>query len=150
MIRRTANILTVILSALAFAACAQIFLDDDDKILEGEYKLLMSGIVSESGSTKPLSGIKITFSAFKENDISVLPLLTKTVYTDGKGTYNLEAEGFSEPIKCTITAESTKQNDTAYEKSSQDILVTWSGDSFDEEESIFFVNNCNFQMNKVR
>lgn len=150
MIRNIANILIVILSAIALTACAQMFLDDNGSTLEGEYKLVMSGIVSEAGSSKPISGIKITFSAFKENSISVLPLMTKTVYTDGKGIYNLEAGGFSEAIRCTITAESTKQNDIAYENMSQDIVVTWSGDSFDEKNSTFFVNNCNFQMIKAR
>lgn len=150
MIRNIAKILIVTLSAIALTACAQMFLDDEDKALEGEYKLVMSGIVSEAGSSKPISGIKITFSAFKENSVSVLPLMTKTVYTDGKGIYNLEAEGFSEAIKCIITAEATRQNDADYEKLSQDIVVTWSGDSFDEENSTFFVNNCNFQMIKAR
>ena len=150
MIRRLANILTAILSAIALTACGQIFLDDENKALEGEYRLVMSGIVSEAGSNKSISGIKITFSAYMENSISVLPLMTKTVYTDGKGIYNREVEGFSEAIRCTITAEATKQNDSAYEKQSQDIVVTWSGDSFDEESSTFFVNNCNFQLNKSR
>lgn len=150
MTRSIANILIVILSAIAFTACDQIFLDNDDKVLEGEYRLVMSGLVSEADSSKPISGIRITFSAFKENGISVLPLMTKTVYTDGNGIYNLEAEGFSEAIKCTITAEATRQNDAVYEKMSHDIVVTWSGDSFDKERSTFFVNNCNFQMIKAR
>lgn len=149
MIRKLANILTIILSATALLACDQVFLGDDNTTLDGEYSVMMSGLVSEiGGGNNPIAGIRITFSAFEENSISVMPVVTKTVYTDGNGVYSVEAGGFSEAIRCTITASSTAQNSVQYEEQSQEILVTWNGDSFDPETSTFFVNNCNFLLKK--
>lgn len=49
MIRKLANILTIILSATALLACDQVFLGDDNTTLDGEYSVMMSGLVSEIG-----------------------------------------------------------------------------------------------------
>ena len=84
------------------------------------------------------------------NPLSIIPLATKTVYTDGNGVYTVEVEGFSENIICTLTAECTNQNQIKYEAQTNKVHVSWNGISFDQSKGVFVVNDCNFQMKKAR
>lgn len=149
MIKTIARILALTSIAAAMLSCSKALLGGDENPLDGDLKLTVSGIASDVASNTPLSGIKITFTAYPaSNPHSILPLVTKTVYTDSKGVYSVEAEGFSENVTCTLTAESTNQSQFRYETLTNKIHVAWSGSSFDQSKGLFVVNDCNFQMKK--
>ena len=148
MTRFFKKLLTLTLLAISATSCSLALLSDESEKLDGDLKIVVTGVASDVVSNTPLTGIKITFSAYKENSISILPLASQTVYTNSDGIYTIQAEGFSEAITCTITAESIEQDEVQYEEITSRIVVTWSGDSFDEETGTFFVNDCNFQLKK--
>lgn len=148
MTRFFKKLLTLTLLAISATSCSLALLSDESEKLDGDLKIVVTGVASDVVSNTPLTGIKITFSAYKENSISILPLASQTVYTNSDGIYTIQAEGFSEAITCTITAESIEQDEVEYEEITSKIVVTWSGDSFDEETGTFFVNDCNFQLKK--
>lgn len=148
MTRFFKKLLTLTLLAISATSCSLALLSDESEKLDGDLKIVVTGVASDVISNTPLTGIKITFSAYKENSISILPLASQTVYTNSDGIYTIQAEGFSEAITCTITAESIEQDEVQYEEITSKIVVTWSGDSFDEETGTFFVNDCNFQLKK--
>lgn len=148
MTRFFKKLLTLTLLAISATSCSLALLSDESEKLDGDLKIVVTGVASDVVSNTPLTGIKITFSAYKENSISILPLASQTVYTNSDGIYTIQVEGFSEAITCTITAESIEQDEVEYEEITSKIVVTWSGDSFDEETGTFFVNDCNFQLKK--
>lgn len=148
MTRFFKKLLTLTLLAISATSCSLALLSDESEKLDGDLKIVVTGVASDVVSNTPLTGIKITFSAYKENSISILPLASQTVYTNSDGIYTIQVEGFSEAITCTITAESIEQDEVQYEEITSRIVVTWSGDSFDEETGTFFVNDCNFQLKK--
>ena len=151
MIKTITKILALIVLAAATSSCSKAFLGGDDVSHDGDLTMIVSGVASDVATNAPLTGIKVTFSAYPaDNSNSILPLVTKTVYTDGNGVYSVEANGFSENVTCTLTAESTSQNETSYETMTNKILVTWSGSSFDQGKGRFVVNDCNFQMKAAR
>ena len=121
-------------------------LNDEDAALGGEYTIVVNGIVSDVVSNDPLLNFRVTFNAYAENSLSVIPVITKSAYTDSRGAYTFKVSGFSEPVTCEITAES-QENTEQYEPATNKIVVTWTGNSFDPEEKIFYVNDCNFQLN---
>ena len=151
MIKTITKILALIALATATLSCSKAFLGGDENPLDGNLALIVNGVASDVVSNAPLTGIKVVFEAYPaSNPNSVLPLVKKTVYTDGNGVYTLEVEGFIEAITCTLTAGSTNQNDTRYETLTNKILVSWEGSSFDAEKGLFVVNDCNFQMKQSR
>lgn len=151
MIKTISKILALTVLATAALSCSKAFLDGEESNLDGNLKIIVSGAASDVVSNTPLTGIKVTFAAYPaDNTISILPLTTKTVYTDGNGIYRVEVMGFSENITCTLTAESTEQNETGYETLSNRLHVTWNGNSFDQSKNTFIVNDCNFQMKPTK
>jgi hypothetical protein len=142
MIKTLKKLLAMAIIAASSSACSLALLNDDEEAaMDGEFKIVVNGVASDAKTNTPLTGTKVTFNAFPENSISVLPLISKTAYTDSKGIYNIEVEGFSEPVRCTLTAE-TDEFCTMTNK----LLVTWCGNSFDYRSNTFYVNECNFQM----
>lgn len=125
-----------------------VFLDGDDPSMDGDMTLVINGVVSDFDTNAPLPDMKVTFSAFAENSISVLPLVSTTATTDSKGIYTFEIFGFSEPVTCTVTAESKEQTANGYKSLTNKIVVNWRGNSFDPYKRTFYVNDCNFQMKK--
>ena len=151
MIKTIVKILALIVLATATLSCSKAFLGGEDSNLDGDLTIIVSGVASDVATNAPLTGIKVTFAAYPaDNSLSVLPLTNKTVYTDGNGVYTVEVKGFSENVTCTLTAESTAQNETAYETMTNKILVNWNGNSFDQSKGRFVVNDCNFQMKATR
>lgn len=142
------KILAVTIFATMSLSCSMALLSDEEAALNGEFTIAVNGVVSNVVTNAPLEGMKITFEAFDENSLSVMPLITLTDKTDSKGVYTIRAYGFSDSVTCIITAEST--NDTGqYETMTNKVVVTWSGNSFDPENKTFFVNDCNFQMKRA-
>ena len=151
MIKTFTKILALIVFAASTLSCSMAFLDGEEAHLDGNLTIAVSGVASDVATNTPLTGIKVTFAAYPaDNPISILPLATKTVYTDGNGVYTVEVTGFNENVTCTLTAESTDQNEVRYEPMTNKILVSWTGNSFDAKKGIFVVNDCNFQMKSTR
>ena len=148
MIKTFKKILALTLLSATAMSCSLAVLSDEEAHLDGDMRLVVNGVVSDVAANTPIKDIKITFSVFAENSLSVLPLVSKTVYTDKNGEYSVEATGFSESITCRMTAESTEEGKQQYEPMENVIVVTWSGNSFDESNNTFYVNDCNFQMKK--
>ena len=143
MIKTLKKILALATLAAASTSCSMAFLNDEESSLDGDHRIIVTGVVSDVATNRPLSEIKVTFSAFAENSLSILPLTSKTVNTDTKGEYTIEAFGFSEPVTCTLTAENPE-----YGTMTNKIVVTWTGSTFDSSSKTFIVNDCNFQMKK--
>mgnify|MGYP003288395037 FL=1 len=142
------KILAVTIFATMSLSCSMALLNDEEAALNGEFTITVNGVVSNVVTNAPLEGMKITFEAFDENSLSVMPLISLTDVTDSKGVYTIKAKGFSDPVTCIITAESTEETGQ-YETMTNKVVVTWSGNSFDPESKTFFVNDCNFQMKRA-
>lgn len=138
------------LSAASLVSCSLALLNSDEAALDGDSTVIVSGSVSDISSNEPITGIRITFAAYPENTLYPLPIITKTVYSDSKGLYTVDAYGFSDVITCKVTAESLDLENLPYEKSTNEILIPWSGAGYDQSTMTFFVNNCNFQLKKTR
>ena len=151
MIRTLKKISALILLTTSALSCSSLILLDtpEDNRHEENLKLTINGVVSDVASNAPLPGIKVTLEAFAENSPSLLPDATKTVTTDEKGVYTIEASGFSGTISCTLTAESPEDAETRYETATNKVVVTWTGSSFDPETNTAYVNECNFQMSRA-
>ena len=143
MIKKLKKILALTILAVTSASCSMALLNDEESALDGDHRIIVTGVASDVATNKPLTDITVTFSAFAENSLSVLPLASKTVTTDSKGVYTVEAFGFSEPVTCTLTAEGE-----GYAAMANKIVVTWTGSTFDSTSKTFYVNDCNFQMKK--
>lgn len=110
----------------------------------GIYTIVVSGAVSEKESTLPLEGIKITLNASEQFQVRET-IRTMTVYTDNRGRFTLTAEGFTEKVFCTLTAEDVNNEYGAVE---QELNISWNGSSFDNHTGTFYVNDCNFYLEK--
>jgi hypothetical protein len=148
MIKTFKNILVLTLLAAISASCSMAFLGDEESAMDGDLTLVITGVVSDVVTNAPISDIKITFSAFAENSLSVLPIASTTATTDSKGIYTVEIFGFAKPVTCSLTAASTDQTADEYVTMTNKIFVNWSGSSFDNTSRTFYVNDCNFQMKK--
>lgn len=148
MIKTFKKILALTLLAAISASCSMAFLGDEEAAMDGDLTLVITGVVSDVKTNEPVSDIKVTFSAFAENSLSVLPMTSMTATTDSKGIYTVEIFGFSKPVTCTLTATSTDQTADEYETMTNKIVVNWRGSSFDNANRTFYVNDCNFQMKK--
>ena len=62
-----------------------------------------------------------------------------------KGIYTIESEGYTTEVNCTVTAEGTEKG---YSQSITDLHIDWSGSTFSVEKNTFYVNDCNFYLQK--
>lgn len=138
------NIFIILIAAAAVISCDKALVADNGYELGGDYRIVVTGSVSAMDNT-PLEEIKVTLNAYPPDVLYPLPLVTKTVYTDNKGLYSVDAFGFSGSIICNVKAES---QDGSYNSETQELKITWSGPSFDEKNNTFFVNDCNFKLVK--
>lgn len=110
-----------------------------------DYRLVITGTVSDFNTDAPLEGIKVSFSARIQGDVKGKPLYEMNVYTDNHGTYTIDTDTYPTPVTCTITASDTEGT---YISSVNEVEVTWSGVSFDAFSSTFIVNDCDFKLEK--
>lgn len=148
MIKTLKKLLALVILSTTTVSCSLAFLNDEDAELDGNLKIVINGVVSDVVTNASLEDILVTFSAFAENSPSVMPLISKTAYTDSNGIYRIEVSGFSDAITCVLTAESTDRSEMHYQLQENKIVVTWSGNTYDSTNRIFYVNDCNFQMKK--
>ena len=148
MIKKFKNILALTILAAISISCSTALLNDEETVLDGEFAIVVNGVVSDVVSNAPIKDIQVTFSAFATNSLSVMPLISKTVSTKSDGTYSFKVFGFSDPVTCKITAMSKEDAENRYETMTNEVVVTWEGNSYDPDSKTFFVNDCNFQMEK--
>lgn len=140
------NMLMLLSLAIAASACSIGPLDDDPKDDFSPYTVIVSGTASDKETTLPCEGIRITFHAAESIIDGSGEVRTTTVYTDNRGRFTLKAEGFTRDISCSVTANDMKGS-YAYER--QDLNIFWKGTSFDAETGIFYVNDCDFFLEKL-
>lgn len=133
-------ILLVLLALPAAFSCESI-MDMGDT----DYRLVITGTVSDFHTNAPLEGIKISFIARIKGDTKGKPLYEMNVYTDNHGVYTIDTDAYPTPVTCTITASDTKN---AYRSSENEVEVSWTGVSFDMFSNTFIVNDCNFKLEK--
>jgi len=110
------------------------------------YTIVVSGTASDKADGTPLQDIRIhlyTAELVTNGDVKVS---TTEVNTDHKGHYTLTLDGFNEPISCTITASDP---DGIYATSQQELRILWRGTSYDEYTGYFYVNDCDFYLEKM-
>ena len=131
-----------LLSIAAFCSCSPGSLDGG---YTGEgMTLIISGTVSETASKQPLEGVKIMFQAYESEGNPDLPAITQNAYTDSHGAFNIKAEGFSSAVTCILTTDHPD-----YSSVRKDILINWKGTSYDFQTRTFYVNDCDFHIDKL-
>ena len=115
--------------------------------LNGPHSLIVSGIVSDKDSELPLEGIKIHFGAYPKGHTETEAIIEKNIYTDNKGKFKIEADGFGDMITCILNASDT---DRVYQEAEQVINITWEGVSYDMSSETFVVNAEEFKLEKVK
>ena len=148
MIKKIKHILALTISAALSISCSTALLNEEKNMLYGDFAIVVNGVVSDVANNAPTENIQVTFSAFAANSLSVMPLVSKTVMTESDGTYSFKVSGFSDPVTCKITAKSKEDAEKRYETMTNEVVVVWEGNSYDPKQKTFFVNDCNFQMEK--
>ena len=138
MFKKHLHIFCIILLSLAAVSCMK----DHYSMLAGEGTVIISGVISDKENGAPLKDIKVIYEAFSPKGKLIS---TKTVYTSGEGIYTIESEGYTSEINCTVTAEGTEKG---YISSMNDLHIDWSGSTFSIEKNTFYVNDCNFYLQK--
>ncbi len=141
--QRLFNIMTLwLLSIAAFCSCSPAYLDGGDTA--EDLTLIIAGTVSETAGSKPVEGVKIRFQAYGPKGLSDSPVMTQNAYTDSQGVFSIKAEGFSSAVTCVLVTEHPD-----YSSVRKDILINWKGTSYDIQTRTFFVNDCNFVVDKL-
>lgn len=138
--------LTLLSLAIAASACSTGLTPDEPVEGKGTYTVVVSGTASIKETTLPCEGIKITLHAAESIINGTGEVRTMTVYTDNRGRFTLTAEGFTRDISCTVTANDIKG---IYAYGRQDLNIFWKGTSFDAATGTFYVNDCDFFMEKI-
>lgn len=130
--------------SMAALSCSQEL--PDNQYDKSSYTIAVSGTASDKSEGTPLQNIEITLYAAESLAGEEINVRTTEVMTDSNGSYTLTLGGFTNPISCTITAGDP---DNIYGGSPQELRISWSGTSFDEYTGYFYVNNCDFHMEKL-
>lgn len=133
----------MLLSTMAAMSCSQALLDDGAEHPDGNGRIIITGMVADVADQKPIEGIRISFEAFPDNSISIMPIVSKTVYSDSEGIFAITVEGLSRPVTCRVFTGET-HGETQYETQTNEIKVSWSGTAYDHKTETFIVNDCNF------
>lgn len=135
----------ILLVAVSALSCSLDIISEDADAAAEANNLLISGTISDIADSKPLEGIKITFTAYPEEDITSSPPQLINVYSDSKGIYSIRTGGFTRTIVCNLYAEDPSGE---YTPSQTSLTVRWTGVSYDKESHAFYVNDCNLQLSK--
>jgi regulator of protease activity HflC (stomatin/prohibitin superfamily) len=67
--------------------------------------------------------------------------------TNKNGIFTIDVSGeIHESLLCTLTAADTEH---VYESKTNQVIITWSGTSYDKSSGKFVVNDCSFQMTRA-
>ena len=141
------NTIALLSISAAVCSCSMAFLDGKAGAYVDGSRILITGTVSELESAQPLKDIRITFKAYAASESGAVPLIAEETWSKEDGVYAIAAPGHQMPLRCTIIAEDMS---SAYEGQMHEISVTWSGPSYDKKHNSFIVNDCNFQLQKIR
>lgn len=111
----------------------------------GSYTIVVSGTASDIADGTPLQNIEIHLYTAELLAGEEVKISTSQVHTDINGLFTLILTGFSEPISCKITASDPN---SVYSTAQQELRIPWSGPSFDIYTGYFYVNDCDFYMEK--
>ena len=137
------NIITFwLLSMAAFCSCTSTE-EHSITATDGTRTIIITGTVSEAAGNAAIEGIKLIFEAYDPESSSSAPLTTINAYTDSQGTFSITADGFTTSVNGVITTDNPD-----YKTVSKQVLVTWKGTSYDPETRTFFINNCDFHLEK--
>ncbi len=139
------NMIMLLLVSMAALSCSKEPMSEIP-IEEDTYTIVISGTASDKESSTPLEGIKIGLHAAEPINDGYGEIRTMTVYTDNRGYFTLTAGGFTRPISCTVTAEDTNN---IYGFAQQNLNISWSGPSFDMHTNYFYVNDCDFYLERM-
>lgn len=127
---------TILLLALTFlCSCSK------ERKLDGDFTVVINGTVSVAATGEPVEGVMITFKAIDTKRST--ELISRNIYTDSNGIYMIESEGFNRPITCILDVTHPDYNSII-----KTILVNWNSSSYDDETNTFFVNECDFHLEK--
>lgn len=144
------NIVILLLSATAVLSCSVINAEPGSPDIvpdaDGTWGLVISGTASDKNEAFPLEEMKITLHTAAISEDAEEVLFTKTVYTDNRGGFTLEARGFTTPISCIIKAEDPNG---IYASHTHEIpLITWDS-SYNMMAGVYYINDCDFYLEKA-
>ena len=138
------NTFILLLTTTAVLSCsAGPFFENAN--VETDLELSVSGTASDISTGTPLEDIKVTIHVAEHGQNQNMNLVSKTAYTDNNGKFTISAEGFTNETTCLITAEDP---DGMYADASQEIKIQWS--SVNMEGNVFYVNDCDFYLEKKK
>lgn len=147
--RKYVKIVIYTVTAALLSSCGLAVLDNAKDPEQSDLTIVVAGSVSDIKTNTPLNGIRITLKTYPLDSRSKAAA-TIAVYSDSNGIYTIESTGYSEAVRCVITADSPDMEALPYESASQEININWTGTSFDSKTGTFFANDCDFKLNKVK
>lgn len=144
---RIVHILTLLLAAAAALSCSKADMSIEDMAGNPRVKsIVITGIVTDAQSGQPLENITIHFKAYPKDYPDAAPIIIDEVHTNSNGAYTIQTGvEIYEPLLCTLSAQDSKD---IYESKTNQVIVSWSGTSFDNSSGTFVVNDCSFQLSK--
>lgn len=140
------NIIILLAVSAVLFSCSKAFTAMDASDSKGG-RIIITGTVSELESAQPLKDMKIVFKAYTTDNAIPVPVYSDEVYSGNDGVYAIEAAAEAGKLRCVITASDMSGG---HSSQTHEIMVTWSGPSYDKHSNSFIVNDCNFQLPKVR
>lgn len=149
MKKKILNIFITLLAMAAISSCSKEMSDVPEYDMMGEdglRSIIITGAVSDAQNGQPLEGITIHFKAYPQDTPDASPIIIDEVHTTSTGTYTINVTGqIYEPLLCVLT---TQDPGNVYESRTNQVIVTWSGTSYDRTNGRFVVNDCTFQLTK--
>ncbi len=137
------NILVLLLSSTAVLSCAnELAFEEGPSGQESSmfFTLTISGTVSDTETGTPLEDIKINIEAFR----NMTTVYNKTAYSDNNGRFVITFDGYRKPSSINATAEDQKG---IYQPGNHEILIQWDS-LYNIEDGIFYINDCDFYLQK--
>ena len=141
-------VLMALLNTAALSSCSvEMFDPDGDSIGDaGHREMVITGLVTDLEGDKVLEDITIRFDAYLQANPG-RPVITDEVHTGNQGMFTIQASyADSGNLMCILTAEDPKG---IYQSLSKQIIITWTGTSYDKKLQMYVVNDCNFQLRKA-
>lgn len=144
---KIAHILILLLAATVAVSCSKADMAIEDMAGNPRVRsILITGAVMDAQSGQALEDITIHFRAYPQEHPDADPIIIDEVHTTSNGTYTIQAYGeIYEPLLCVLT---TQDNKEIYESKTNQVIISWSGTSFDKSSGTFVINDCSFQLSK--
>ena len=144
---RIAHILILLLAATVAVSCSKADMAIEDMAGKPRVRsILITGAVMDAQSGQALENITIHLRAYPQDSPDASPIIIDEVHTNSNGEYTVQIYGdFHEPLLCTLSTQDSKDT---YETKTNQVIISWSGTSFDKSSGTFVINDCSFQLNK--